>query len=773
MDGNLWMMNYYAIMKLDASFKKSVEIFTNETENANVYSETSHPVLLFKNTFLLPGVKGFDIISSRRMYVNNDLPKVVITDIEISNESIFQRNISETYKYNEKEIILPHNKNNITIKFTALSFSNPQKQNYLYKLQGFENTWHNAKSNSRRAVYTNIPKGKYTFQVKASNENGLWNDVATELTVKIKPAVYDTWYAWTTYALVTLLLALVIIKNMLKRIELKNKIKIKEMQQITSEQLNQAKLKFFTNISHELLTPLSIVNCAIEEIEESRKVDKKQIEIITNNINRLTRLIRQILEFRKAENNRLKLKVSYGNISSLISTIANTNFKPLANKKQLHFSVLSNPEDIMGWFDPDKLDKIMYNLLSNAFKYNKAGGFVQVSLLEKKIGTERYIYMSVKDNGIGISEENLPHIFDRFFDGFYREQNTEGTGLGLSLTKSLVELHNGTISVESKIGEGSNFSVIIPIDHSSYREDQIDSSTQPAQENHYAGNTPGQQEKEPVEKTEAEEQYKPSQKLLLVEDNTELIEIMSMSLRSDYEIFTAGNGIEALEILSNNEIDIVVSDIMMPEMDGFELCNKIKNNEELSHIPIILLTAKNSEEDKIKGFESGADAFITKPFKSKMLKVRISNLISKREKTSSTFRSEDTIKLKNITYTSIDEKFMEKAIELVEEHISDTQFNFEIFVKEMNVSKSMLYRKIKNLTGMSTTEFIRNIRLKNACKILREKSVNISEVAYTVGFNDPKYFTSCFKKEFGILPTEYIRKFKDLEQLDKTSSTDS
>ena len=219
-----------------------------------------------------------------------------------------------------------------------------------------------------------------------------------------------------------------------------------------------------------------------------------------------------------------------------------------------------------------------------------------------------------------------------------------------------------------------------------------------------------------------------------------------------------------MEILSNNDIDIIVSDIMMPEMDGFELCNKVKNTEELSHIPIILLTAKNSEEDKIKGFESGADAFITKPFKSKMLKVRISNLILKREKTSSSFRSEDTIKLKNITYTSIDEKFMEKAIELVEEHISDTQYNFEIFVKEMNVSKSMLYRKIKNLTGMSTTEFIRNIRLKNACKILREKSVNISEVAYTVGFNDPKYFTACFKKEFGILPTEYVKKFKDIEQ---------
>jgi DNA-binding response OmpR family regulator len=363
-----------------------------------------------------------------------------------------------------------------------------------------------------------------------------------------------------------------------------------------------------------------------------------------------------------------------------------------------------------------------------------------------------FILLRVRDNGKGISEEGKKNLFKRFYEGDYRKFNTIGTGIGLALTKDLVELHGGSISVESEIDKGTTFFVRLPIDKSYFKDEEVDEETLPAQKTisgmddntshvvRASGNKP--------------------HSILLLEDNNELLQLMVRLLGRDYNVFTGANGKEGLEILENEDIDLVVSDIMMPEMDGIEVCRYIKERLDYSHIPIILLTAKNTEEDRAEAYESGADAFISKPFNLPVLHARIKNLLKYKERMARDFKNQLVFEVKDLHYTSLDEEFMQRAIECVNKHLSDPDFDQPQFIEEMGTSKSTLYKKLKSLTGLNTSAFIRNIRLKAACQIMEEKhSIRISELAYAVGFNDPKYFSACFKKEFGMLPSEYIERF--------------
>ena len=416
--------------------------------------------------------------------------------------------------------------------------------------------------------------------------------------------------------------------------------------------------------------------------------------------------------------------------------------------------MLCHPESISGYFDTDKLDKILYNLLSNAAKYNKEGGFIQVTLAYDK--NRDFVLLKIKDNGKGISKEKQKTLFQRFYEGDYRKFNTIGTGIGLSLTKDLVELHEGTISVESEEGQGTEFIVRLPVDRSYFREEQIDEETvlpvqktvnlDDTEENNIAGSQSGTANLHSV---------------LVVEDNEELLQLMTKLLSRDYHVFTAENGKEGVAVLENEDIDLIVSDVMMPEMDGIEFCKYVKGNLEISHIPIILLTAKNKEEDRAEAYEVGADAFISKPFNLTVLYARIRNLLKYKERMARDFKNQLVFEVKDLNYTSLDEDFIRRAIECVNNHLEDSEFDQPQFADEMRTSKSTLYKKLKSLTGLNTSAFIRNVRLKAACQIMEEKgnNVRVSELAYAVGFSDPKYFSACFKKEFGLLPSEYIERF--------------
>ena len=684
----------------------------------------------------------------------------LITDIKIFNHSFsnlpveLQQKISPVMPTYTSKIELPHKYNNFSIEFAALTYKNPELNRYAYRLQNFDRDWQYTDADRRFAYYNNLPSGTYTFQLKATNENGEWSGYVRELTVVVLPPFWATWWAYLLYVIIVSVIGVSIYRTAKNRILLRNALRLREIEKAKAEELNHAKLQFFTNITHELLTPLTIISATVDELKTQAPSHNDLYTVMNSNIQRLIRLLQQILEFRKAETGNLKLRVSPGDIAAFVKNAAES-FQPLVKKRKIHFSFLCDPESMIGYFDMDKLDKILYNLLSNAAKYNKEDGFIQVSLSYDETDKD-FVLLKIKDNGKGISKEKQKNLFKRFYEGDYRKFNTIGTGIGLSLTKDLVELHEGTISVESEVDHGTEFMVRIPIERSYYDEEQIDDEAISLMQNPV--NYEDTQEDADVETQEVTIK---ANTILLVEDNGELLHLMTKLLSREYNVFTAQNGKEGIAVLEKEDVDLIVSDVMMPEMDGIEFCKYVKGHLEMSHIPMILLTAKNKEEDRAEAYEIGADAFISKPFNLTVLHARIRNLLKYKERMARDFKNQIVFEVKDLNYTSLDEDFIQRAIHCVNNHLEDPNFDQAQFADEMRTSKSTLYKKLKSLAGLNTSSFIRNVRLKAACRIMEEKGTNVrvSELAYAVGFNDPKYFSSCFKKEFDMLPSEYIERF--------------
>lgn len=706
------------------------------------------------------GHKGYNSFFPDKMEIPSQETNFLITDIKIFNHSFknlpveLQQKISPVMPTYTSKIELPYKYNNFSIEFAALTYKNPELNRYAYRLQNFDRDWQYTDADRRFAYYNNLPSGTYTFQLKATNENGEWSGYVREFTVVVLPPFWATWWAYLLYMVLVLVIGVLIYRTIKKRILLQNALRLREMEKAKAEELNHAKLQFFTNITHELLTPLTIISATVDELKTQAPSHNDLYTVMNSNIQRLIRLLQQILEFRKAETGNLKLRVSPGDLAAFVRT-GTESFKPLVKKRKIHFSLLCDPESIVGYFDIDKLDKIMYNLLSNAAKYNKEDGFIQVTLSYDEEDRE-FVLLRVKDNGKGISREKQATLFKRFYEGDYRKFNTIGTGIGLSLTKDLVTLHGGTISVESEVDHGTEFIVRIPIERSYYDEEQIDDEVISLRQ------TAIDYEDTPEDViAEVQELATKANSILLVEDNEELLNLMTKLLGREYNVFTAENGKEGIIVLENEDVDLIVSDIMMPEMDGIEFCKYVKGHLEISHIPVILLTAKNKEEDRAEAYEIGADAFISKPFNLTVLHARIRNLLKYKARMAHDFKNQIVFEVKDLNYTSLDEDFIQRAINCVNNHLEDPNFDQAQFADEMLTSKSTLYKKLKSLAGLNTSSFIRNVRLKAACRIMEEKGINIrvSELAYAVGFNDPKYFSSCFKKEFGMLPSEYIERF--------------
>lgn len=754
-NGNLWLGTNIGLMRLNIGA---------DAEQASLHTYTSADGL--QDDFFIPrsscvkngemffgGYNGFNSFFPNNMAKESFVETpLFITDIKIFNNSLSSLDKETRTRISTREIpytdkiVLSHKQNNFSIEFASLTYKNPEFNKYAYKLEGFDTEWLYTDANRHFTYYNNLESGKYTFKLRATNESGIWSEQIRELQVVILPPPWATWWAYFCYAILIIAISYLIYRNIKNRMILKNRIRLQKMEQSKTEEINHAKLQFFTNITHELLTPLTIISATVDELKIQAPQHTELYPVITTNIKRLIRLLQQILEFRKAETGNLKLRVSPGDIAIFVKTEAEA-FLPLIKKRKLHFSVICDPESITGYFDIDKLDKILYNLFSNAAKYSNEGGFIQVNLSYAE--DKDSIRITVKDNGKGISPENQKILFKRFYEGDYRKFNTIGTGIGLSLVKDLVKLHGGTIHVESELGKGSAFSVTLPIERSYFKDEEIDD------EIIYQNTVPLQIVSDIDEIQHINKDMKHS--ILILEDNEELLNLMVTLLGREYRIFTGENGKEGMVIIENEEIDLIVSDIMMPEMDGIEFCKLIKSKIEFSHIPILLLTAKNKEEDRAEAYESGADGFISKPFNLVVLHARIRNLLKAKERIARDFKKQLVFEVKDLNYTSLDEEFMQKAIDCVNRHIEDPDFDQIRFMEEMGTSKSTLYRKLKSLTGLNTSAFIRNIRLKAAVDTMsKKKHIRISELAYAVGFNDPKYFSSCFKKEFGMLPSEYI-----------------
>ena len=529
---------------------------------------------------------------------------------------------------------------------------------------------------------------------------------------------------------------------------------------------NQLQMGYvFTNITHELLTPLTIVAASVEQLRTTAPDNKRDYDLMELNIARVVRLLQQILETSKSQAGELKLRVSNGDVMEYVRETA-LCIEPLMAKKGLDFTVRCKPESMMGWIDTDKLDKIIFNLLSNAVKYTEKDGKVVVDVTTNS----RYdkVIIRVSDNGTGIPHDKMKHLFTRFYDGEYRKNGTFGTGIGLALTRDLVYLHRGTIQCQSYEGQGTTFIVEIPIKKNAFSSSQIDESHQINPEHPKSNiidlattvDTSESESPTPVPEEDDEDTYT----ILVVEDNIELLMLMKQLLQNQYHVLTASNGMEALQVVSAHDIDLVVSDVMMPEMDGNELTSQLKQNPDYSHLPIILLTAKTQEEDRKESLLIGADDYITKPFRMGDLQLRINNIIENRRRIQHLFRQQTTeqnIEQIKESAPMVDNEFIERAIQCLHEHLSDSDYDRDAFARDMGASASTLYNKLRAMTGMNVTSFIRNHRIKEACRLAQQHpDLRVSDIAYQVGFKDPKYFATTFKKEMGMQPSEYFEELR-------------
>lgn len=517
--------------------------------------------------------------------------------------------------------------------------------------------------------------------------------------------------------------------------------------------------QIFTNITHELLTPLTVISASVDQLREDAPHHEKEYDLIHMNIQRMVRLLQQILETSKSQADELKLVVAQGDVMQYIYNTA-LCLKPLMDKKHLKFSIECTPKSMMGWIDTDKLDKIIYNLLSNAAKYTDKGEVSLQVWTSRKYDT---IYINVRDTGSGIPKEKMKRLFQRFYDGEYRQHKTIGTGLGLALTRDLVRLHKGTISCESEEGKGTTFTLKIPITKDSFKPDQIDekheiSQTVPKETSGITSIVP-EMSVINADILANDLLIDDAYRILIVEDNPELLMLMHHILKNQYHVLVAKNGKEALKIVHRTPLDLIVSDIMMPEMTGLELTHELKEDSNYSHLPIILLTANTQEEEEQEALRIGADEYLTKPFRLGDLKLRIDNIIENRRRALQDLAlriDEDSDNQQEIFLTP-EQQFLEKAMNCVHEHLDDSNYDRNAFAADMGASSSTLYNKLRAITGMNVNAFIRDVRMKEARRLAeKDPSMRVSDLAYRVGFQDPKYFSTCFKKHFGIQPKEFM-----------------
>ena len=651
-------------------------------------------------------------------------------------------------------IELPYDRNSFRIYFSVPDYSQSQQVEYAYLMEGLENSWTNTLGENQ-VTFRNISPGEYTFKVKARLRNQEWDDthIAT-ITIHIYPPLWLTWYAKIFYILLALLCVFFWFRFYKRKLLLESSLELEKKKSLNEQELNNERLRFYTNITHELRTPLTLILGPLEDLVNDPHVPafySNKIKVIHSSAIRLLNLINQILEFRKTETQNRKLTVSKGDLGSLV-TETGLRYKELNRNGKITFQISIDTAETKLYFDTDIISTILNNLLSNAIKYTPEG---DIRLIMRTIveGENKYTEIVVSDTGYGIDAEALPHIFDRYYQVKGKHQ-ASGTGIGLALVKSLADLHEGMLQVESEIGKGTTFSLRL------------------LTENTYSSALHKEEKPETIlvepEKSEEEEDKEETDirpMLLVVEDNDDIREYIVSSFSNNYRIITATNGKEGLEQAQKHIPDIIISDIIMPVMNGIELCKRVKEDICTSHIPVILLTAKDSIQDKEEGYESGTDSYLTKPFSAKLLNSRIHNLLESRRKLALLIANR-TKELKPeqpqepIKLSRLDEEFLARFTSIVEENVDIDKLDMSFMMDKMNMSHSTLYRKIKGLTGISGNEFIRKIRLKNSLRLLMEEGLNISEAAYASGFNDLGYFRTCFKEEYGMAPSEYIKQQK-------------
>ncbi len=762
--GNLWLFTYKDLVKFNPE-NKSVRHY--DKDDGLDIGGIVYGVCKGKSGEMFCG--GNDYIVSffpDSLKDNPHPPEIVLTNFTLDNKAVrigtdspLSKSITEI-----ATIHLNYAQNVLSFDFAALDYTAPEKIQYAYKLEGLDRDWVYC-GNQHSAFYTNLDPGKYTFQVKGTNSDGVWNEDGAFVKLVIHPPWWQTKVAYVFYICSFICILIVTWRLQLRRIHLRNDLKMRTFESEKLKEVDHLKSRFFANISHEFRTPITLILGPLDKLLQNAtdKETKSDLNIMRRNAKRLLRLINHLLDLSKFEAGKMQLQTRHENIVPLINRFVQS-FESQAKLKEIEFVFSSDPPIIWLYIDIDKLENIIYNLVSNALKFTPAGGRITIAIKQKEPTekyTNGYVDIRVSDTGAGLQPDHLDKIFDRFYqvdESSTREH--EGSGIGLALTKELVQLHQGDIFVESKPGKGATFTVRLPMgrDHLTDKEIiavsqgkvkdtvfEIDKMSAPFEEDTAPKKLP-HNKKAPI--------------LLIVEDNHDLRDYMSDILSSDYRVKEAPDGEAGLQLALKLVPDLIISDVMMPRLNGIEFCKRLKTDERTSHIPVVLLTARAGLESKLEGLETGADDYIVKPFNTQELQLRVKNLLESRRKLRQRFSKKISMSVEDMAITSADERFMKRLLDILHKHLSESDYSVAQLAHEIGLSRVQLHRKLHALTDHSTSDFIRNVRLQRAAELLQHQFGNIAEITYKVGFNHPSYFSKCFREQFGELPHEYASRHR-------------
>lgn len=757
-EGKLWIATEYGISRFDPDKRTFENFFFSSSTLGNVYSENSH--CMSEEGKLLFGTNHGLVVISPDKIVNNvtETPEISFTGLKINGISMRPDDVDSPLDRSliyTNELTLKHFQNSFVIDFSIFDYSEASSTKYSYRLDNYDKAW-SIPSSLNFAAYKNLPPGSYLLRVKACNRLGLWNDEEATLRIVIRPPFWKTTWAFLLYALLICAALYIAFRLIRKFSTLRNRIEIEK-------QLTEYKLVFFTNISHEFRTPLTLIQGALEKIQRMGKTPKEindSMKVMEKSTHRMLRLINQLLEFRKMQNDKLALSLEETDVMAFLYEIF-LSFHDAAESQKMDFGFFPSVPSYKMFIDKGYLDKITYNLLSNAFKYTPSGGKVCFTVQVDE--ANRKLVITVTDTGVGIPKEKQQELFKRFMQSSF---SGNSVGVGLHLTHELVHVHHGTITFRENEGGGSIFTVTLPTDRSVYKEKDFLIAHNalleeaPASQAETTSEDAHEEVSMPALPTEPLNKHK----VLIIEDDNDVRAFLQEEIGRYFEVVAEADGESGLERARTYDADLVICDVLMPGMTGFEVTRRLKNDFDTSHIPIILLTAMSSAESHLSGVESGADAYITKPFSLKLLLARAFKLIEQREKLREKFSHDPNMIRPAICTSDKDKEFADKLQRIMEQQIGNAEFTIDEFASMMGLGRTVFYRKTRGVTGYAPNEYIRIVRMKKAAELLRENRFKVAEVSYQVGINDPFYFSKCFKRQFGVSPSAYVRGTEETEE---------
>ena len=760
--GNMWLSTNEGISKYDYQTGQ----INNYTLQDGLEQMQFNFGSFFKDqdgTMYFGSIDGLTYFKPRMIHKNKNRPYVMLTDFKLFNESldIDSTQILDHHINATDSIELKYGHNVFTINYSAINYYSPGNNAFSYYLEGFDKSWNHV-GNKTAVTYTNLSPGSYVFHLKAANKDGLESSNTKTLYIHVLKPWYTTTLAFIVYGLIVLSLFLLYRRVTLNREKDKAALKYEKLEKNKIKALNRQRINFFTYISHEFKTPLSIIVAGIEELKNSNEFSRitgKKVDRIKRSTNRLSFLINQLMDFRKIESKHEKVVVQQGDIIHFIRETC-TAFTSMFEEKEIDFDFVPNRVAYITWFDPDKMEKIVANLISNAIRFTPYEGIIRCSVdiqaAHNKNETEDKIEVIVTDNGPGISEYDLKYLFDQFHKGRKDGCSRDGTGIGLALVKSLVEYLRGTITVHNNEKHEPVFTVVLPADARNLV--QYSASEGDPHNSRQIGIEDISYSSDEILEDESDESDEGDFHICIVEDSVDLANLLINHFKRHYRVSSAQNGRQALDLIQKENPDLVISDIMMPEMDGIELSRHIKSSQETSHISVVLLTAKTSQQDRMEGFETGAEAFISKPFDMKELDLIIRNILKSRNKLQESLLVNGSADLDQAHIHDKDKEFLRRSTEIIHENLGNENFSVETLASELGISTTLVYQKHKKLLDVSTSRYIQSLRFNKAVELMGTTDMCISEIAYEVGFSDPNYFSRAFKRTYQTTPSKYRNK---------------